>query len=207
MPANALTTTPPTSTAALPALPDRPTLELVERLNHRLEPTGGKALSISSQYAPTPEQRNALEARAMYLEGLSTEPSGDKLASAIGRLLQVLPTSRERSADPEATLRAYCAALSDMPLWATCEACMRFLKGQVSGQSLAFAPSPPELRREASNVAAPYRAERYRIGRILSAEVYEEPTEEQRAKVHAEFSSVLDELRRHMDITPAEAAA
>jgi hypothetical protein len=190
--ANALTTT--TSTTALPALASRPTLELVERLHHRLEPTGGKALSISSRYAPTTEQREALEARAIYLGGLDTPPNADKLSAAIGRLLQAMPTSRERSADAEATLRAYCAALSDMPLWATMEACMRFLKGQVEGQSPTFAPSPPELRREASSVAAPYRAEGWRIGRILSATVREEPDDAERARVLARWEEVRRSL-------------
>ena len=52
-----------------------------------------------------------------------------------------------------------------------------------------------ELRTEALRLAQPFRQERAKIRAILSADVYREPTEEEKARVHARMAEILAELR------------
>lgn len=111
------------------------------------------------------------------------------IAARVARLFLRFPSSRLTDATAEATVAAYAQDLEPFPLWAIDQAMMAAI--QKGG---AFAPSSPELRKACDQAVAETRTEAADIFAVLSAEVYHEPTAEERAKSRAKFDALISEL-------------
>ena len=68
-------------------------------------------------------------------------------------------------------MAAYVNALNDMPPWAVMLAANRFIRGQVKSANPAFPPSGAEIHLEADRELVPFRAEKMRLERMLTAVV------------------------------------
>lgn len=86
-------------------------------------------------------------------------------------LFRILPmensgeTEAEKEENATAMLAGYATATSGFPRWAIVEVRGDFLAGRVEGQSLKFAPKPPELGHELARRVSDYRAKLSRVSR------------------------------------------
>lgn len=163
----------------------------LDRLTNALEPVSRGLFSISDRLAPTGEDTAALRARmAEISDALRSSPS-DAVKTRVVKLFARYPSAAKL--DAEMTITAYVTDLQPFPIWAIDGACMAFLQGQFAGS--AFPPSCGELVAEARRAVLPYRIEGEKIRRVLTAEVYHEPTDAERAKVRAQMDALIADLR------------
>jgi hypothetical protein len=80
--------------------------------------------------------------------------------------------------------------LAKVPLWAVDAACLEVVRSGAK-----FAPSAPELILMAEGYCAPFRAEQGQIRRVLDAEVWHEPSAEEKARIQAGFAKLMADLR------------
>lgn len=192
---NHLTTTADRQTP--PTAAGRALITTIDRLHSALEAVGRRPgeFSISDQRAPRAVERQALEARLAELAGRDQPATEREIGAWLTRLFRGLAHARADVDDAKGVIETYLAVLRGVPLWALREAVLRFLAGSVPRPDSRFAPSSAELRSEALRLAAPFRAERAKIAAILHADVYREPTPEERERVHSRMKALLDELR------------
>ena len=69
----------------------------------------------------------------------------------------------------EAIVDRYALALAEHPAWAATAACLRLVRGQVTGIHPDYVPSAARVCLTATEELLPYRAERDRLQRILEA--------------------------------------
>lgn len=154
------------------------TIATIRRLTSALRPTGDpRRSSISALSAASPSERALLEARVAELDRADLPAPPNVLAKIITGLLSAFPTATGDVDDARLVVQTYLMALDGLPHYAVREAAMRYLSGRVERRDHAYAPKPPELARLARQIATPFRAERYQIGRILAAEIEERPDE------------------------------
>ena len=112
----------------------------------------------------------------------------------VSRVLLGFEQGRGRGADEEEVLVSeYIAALKDLPLAGIHGAAERFRDGTTLLPWVRrWRPSPAEFAAEAREGLIPKRALLVQIRRILEAEVYDPPTDEDRAKVQAAAAAWLN---------------
>lgn len=116
----------------------------------------------------------------------------------LSRLFLRYPSMRLPDEQLEATMAAYAADLVKYPLWAIDTACKRFIAGMEDG-SKVFVPSSAQLAIACDSALAGFRVELKKLDQVLNADVYREPSAEERAKVRAEFQKLVEELQLNMD--------
>ncbi|MBK3406273.1 hypothetical protein H0176_23620 [Methylorubrum populi] len=185
----------------LPSMRTLPTLSLAEAkisaLHGRLAPVDGQPtrFCVPRAMAATTAERHALSEVAERLRAeLAPSQRRDHVDAMVSRVLLGFEQGRGRGADEEEVLVSeYIAALKDLPLAGIHGAAERFRNGQtLLPWSRRWRPSPAEFAAEVREGLIPKRALLVQIKRILEAEVYDPPTDEDRAKVAAAAASWLN---------------
>ena len=105
-----------------------------------------KAHSLSRDLTDA-EQRELAEISSTY-SAMEAPGPGDRILRAVGRLLVTFPGQQLSEGAAKVRGDAYREALDDLPAWCVEQACRDWLRGDVAGeQNMAFAPSPPQLRK------------------------------------------------------------
>ena len=142
-------------------------------------------------------EQDQLRRRLAEISDALLHSPAQAVKTRVVKLFSRYPSARG-GMDAEVITAAYVTDLQPYPLWAIDAACIAFLRGKCSGS--AFPPSAPELVAECRAQVVALKSERHRIERILSAEIYHEPTEAERAKVRSELDALMSELRLSDDL-------
>lgn len=128
-----------------------------------------------------------MERRAEIDDGLAAADD-DTIKEKVGALRAVMASPQASVETLTIARQAFIAVLGRYPAWAVTEACTRFLDGRAGNK--VYAPTPAEIAEVCRGLIADALTERARINAILDAEVYQAPTEAERAEVarrHEEF--------------------
>lgn len=193
---NAITTRSKSS----PLVPTRAMDDLIGRLMGQMTPVSAVPglYEISDACAPSAEARGALQGRADHLASGLTAAEPEAISRCITSLGVVLPSRSTNAEAAKMELALTVEALKAFPEWAVANVCRRYLDGRLGNGR--YAPTPPELAKACRELIAPFQAEAAKIQRILNAQVYREPTEEERARVQAK----VDELKRSFTSAPGD---
>jgi len=204
-----------TTSANLPPAPaSRMFADMLAIYRNAVERTPAGLLSISDKRAPAGVDRERLESRLVEIDMANRPGPPQAIARRVARLFLRFPSSRLTDANSEATVAAYAADLSKFPLWAIDQAMMDAI---TKGGS--FAPSSPELRAMCERALSRWSMEAADIRAVLTADVYHEQTDAERAKVKEGFDALVADLglredpwllrapgkRPYSSVTPAEA--
>lgn len=148
-----------------------------------------------------------LEARARELAvsliPASADADGPKqIAACVSALLMAYPSMRMTADESRMTAKMFVKALEDQPLWAIQQACSKWMRGEIQKGNPAFPPSAPELRALAVAQAIDARTQHTKVERILSANVYRLPSQEERDRAIEWFQAVLSETTAVPDDNP-----
>lgn len=194
-----------------PTVASREVSTLVNRLYSimKSEQASHRTWAISDRLAPTAAQRAALKSRGLELVSHLKPTEGSLATNVIGalisRMLMAFPSYRANVIDADKEIAQYVESLSDTPLWALHQACRGYERGEYGG-STEFPPSAASLSAKARSLAYPFRLELEQIRRILSAQVYREPSQEERERVIARFQPLLSETIAPPDDSSPHAA-
>jgi hypothetical protein len=182
-----------------PAHQNREQALLLHTYTSRLEVHPGAAKSsISSQLAPTPEDRQRLEARRRTLSnGLAPIGNVAEAGVLIGQMFAGYATVRLTEEQAASTVAAYLDQVRHLPLWAVqtgCRACV--------ARNNPFPPSAGELRAACEKAVQPIRDEEAEIRKVLEAEVYHSRPEEERERVIAGFKALLPQIELNSSMEP-----
>lgn len=133
--------------------------------------------TIYADRAPTPTQREALEARQSRLEAAIAPPtreSGPQALRAVMVMLAGMPSQGGGDLDMELRGEAMMMAIDDLPGWAILAQARRVIRGETK-LPRKFAPTPAEFREVVSDSLAPIRAELSEIDYILHAKIIPAP--------------------------------
>ena len=154
---------------------------------------------VRSDTAATTTERQQLSAVRERLER-QLEPCRqvEHVEVVVGRLLLGFDLARGFSDDDAADLRAeYVEAVSGLSLAAIHGAASRFRAGKtLTPWKRGFRPNPGELAEEARAGMVPVRLRLLQVRRVLEAELYDPPTEADRAKVATELARLTEDLRQ-----------
>ncbi|WP_283536274.1 hypothetical protein [Methylorubrum extorquens] len=145
--------------------------------------------------AATTAERRALSDVAERLRAeLAPSQRRDHVDAMVSRVLLGFEQGRGRGAEEEEVLISeYISALKDLPLAGIHGAAERFRSGTtLLPWSRRWRPSPAEFAAEAREGLIPKRAKLVHIRQIIEAEVYEPPSDEDRAKVQAAAAAWLN---------------
>lgn len=195
-----------------PTAPGRALATLIARTYSALESEGRRPgeWSISDRSAPSAAERQALETRVAEIDGREQAATDREIGAWIVRLFDGLGHTRADVNEARRIHETYIAVLRGVPLWALREAVLGFLRGGVPGQSREFAPPTAALQAEIARLTLPFRQERAKIRAVLAADVYREPSDEEKARVHERMRQIMADLRGAGRLTggePSEAAA
>lgn len=195
-----------------PAPASRALATLVARTYSALETEGRRPgeWSLSDRVAPSAADRQAIEARALDLDARDQPATEREIGAWVARLFAGLGHAKADVDEAQRKLETYIAVLRGAPLWALREAVLGFLRGSVPGQGREFAPPTAALQAEIVRLTLPFRQERAKIRAVLAADVYREPTDEEKARVHERMRQIMADLRGAGRLTggePAEAGA
>lgn len=129
--------------------------------------------------ALTDAERSALVRDWKRLDIALTAARPEEVRPYIVGVLLAFPAAGITADVAKLRVQMYEAALSGLPMWAIRTAAERFIRGEIERDNHAFAPSPPELAREAQTALRPYRTAKWEIEKALAAEP--ERTAEERA--------------------------
>ncbi|GJE26250.1 hypothetical protein [Methylobacterium organophilum] len=115
--------------------------------------------------------------------------------TVVSRILAGFEQGRGRSDEEnEILVGEYIEALQGLPIAAIHKAAGRFRSGEtLLPWSRRWRPSPAEFAAEAREALIPLRRRLLHVRQILEAEVYEPPSEADRAKVEAEARRYLEQ--------------
>lgn len=94
-------------------------------------------------------------------------------------------------------VKAYVMVLKPFPEPVIEDVCRRHMEGRLGGR--VYAPTPAEVAHECRLAVADALAERGRIALILDAEIYQVPTEAERAEVQRRHDAFVKETARAAD--------
>jgi hypothetical protein len=191
-----LPTTTSTARQAPPTAPGRTLATLTARTYSGLESEGRRRgeWSISDRIAPSVAERQALEVRAADLDATEHPATDREIVAWVTRLFSGLGHARADVDEARCKVETYVAVLRGVPLWALREAVLGFLRGSVPGQSREFAPPTAALQAEIARLTLPFREEQAKIRAVLAADVYREPTAEEKARVHERMQRIMADL-------------
>lgn len=190
LPTKNLAGTPPTA-------PTRAQLDLLAPYKNAVELSDQGRFSISDRRMPVGEVREALDQRRAELASSLGSSDPRAVAKRIARLFARFPSSKVNDANIEATIAIYAGDLAVFPMWAIDAACISVITGQEG--SATFLPSSIELRKACQRAMYSVHDELSDLERVLDADVYHEPTPEERAKTLADFRVLVDELKLNVD--------
>lgn len=142
----------------------------------------GTKCSISAEAAPSDTDRAVLIGRREDLRAGLAGAGPDTVARIIAPLLMWYASKPLDEAERRSVIRMYQQALGNYPRWAIEQAVGAFNQGRLKG-STEFAPKPATLAQACGEIVHGFQLEQHRIRQILEAEVYREPTPEERARV------------------------
>lgn len=141
--------------------------------------------------APSEIQRASIVSLIAELEASLTAASEREIGTEFVKLLMAFPAQQLSETTARLRADAYFEALGDLPSWALRAACHRWLRGDVGDVHLAFAPSPPQLRKTATEEMLPCRAQLVRLRRLLDAQVLKERSAEDRAAMAQRIAGLV----------------
>jgi hypothetical protein len=181
------------ATSSAPPTKAEPGLDAtIRRLSGKVEVMGTKC-SISSQSAPNHTERHLLKNRRADLTQALTKAGPSAVVQIVGPLLAWYASKPMSTEEKRGVVVMYEHALEGFPRWAIEHVVQSFNRGTMAGPT-EFAPKPATLAKACSELIAPWQAEAHRIGQILEASVYHEPTEEERKRVGARFDELLGKM-------------
>lgn len=113
--------------------------------------------------------------KAMTGENLDPAECSKARLSLLGKLMMGYPViggATEQAS--EARLSFYHEAVSDIAPWALDAAIKRWVRGDIGKGNIDFAPSPGALRRLCEDELEPFKAQAWKLNRLLSAVSLEE---------------------------------
>lgn len=145
--------------------------------------------------ALTAEQREVIFCCLRELDERLAPATEREVGARFTALLLAFPAQPLSEAAAKIRAGAYFEALAGEPAWAIARAGSRWLRGEVEG-NLAFAPSPPQLRRLVEAQTLPVRHQAARLRRLLGAGVERAAAipEERRAELAARFEALVRSL-------------
>ena len=172
----------------LAPLPKSADVEIGSILNV-LDPDG----TIPATHAMKPAMRAALQARINELTALMQGSQEDEIIDDL--LAMFMNLRRPKGDENDATLRVrnYCGILADVPPFAVKKAIGNYLFGNAGDG--AFAPTAPELRKEALRYVEPFRIEKARITKALDAKPRESQSAERRDRALAHAQETIRQLQ------------
>jgi hypothetical protein len=127
----------------------------------------------------TPEERAFCDHRRASLvaliecTNLTAQQCSKARLSLLTQMLLGFPTAGGNSeAAANAKIEIYSEAVRDLPPWAINNAIKRWARGEggsVTNPNFTFAPSPADLRRICTEELEPFKAQRSKLDRLLSA--------------------------------------
>lgn len=118
-----------------------------------------------------------LDAIQKVMTGENLDPAECSKArlSLLGKLMMGYPaTGGTTEQASEARLSFYHEAVSDIAPWALDAAIKRWVRGDIGKGNIDFAPSPGALRRLCEEELEPFKAQAWRLNRLLSAVTIEQ---------------------------------
>jgi hypothetical protein len=134
----------------------------------------------------TDAERGELVRTEKRLEVVLTAGEAGEIKQYVIGMLLAFPAAGMSAQVAEARVQMYTTALLGLPMWAVRRAVERFIRGEIERETHAFAPSPPEIAKEALALLRPYRMFKWEIGKVLAADV--EPTPAEREAMRARFA-------------------
>ena len=172
---NDLATIQPKTAMGVTLKPETPAMALRRaEWRNALQERGWRQFSISSQQAPSDDERCTLRARLREL-GEALAPCRDIDAVAI-RMTRFFPKFGVAGRDPAGMVTAYTRDLVAYPIWAIEAACVQ----AVQSGKREFAPSSSVLIGHIREMLRPWQVEHAEIERLLAAEVVTAPSEQER---------------------------
>jgi len=155
---------------------------------------------ILDTHSPTLGQREALNSRLLALRASLARSTPEAIGSEVARMFLRFPATAKDQGNSKAIIAVYVDELSSFPLWAVKQGIARATLGAT------FAPSAPVIRVECYNAVNLSRLEGVRISKILNAEVYHEPSPEEKARVLAGFAEVSRQVQETADLKKSKRA-
>jgi hypothetical protein len=177
--------------AGAPTRATRSLTDLVRRLTSHAEeiPSGYRKLAISDRYAPTLHERAALEQRLGELDAALAPGNLEDVeyeVSAFRLQFGLVRQGDELESRAAVTLTARHLINAKFPTWVVAETFRRILNAEAETIPVSgFAPTLPMLVNECKAVLQKVHEEREPIRLLLQAEIYPEPTEDQKARARA----------------------
>ncbi|GJE29753.1 hypothetical protein [Methylobacterium organophilum] len=198
-----------TTTTAPRTLSLREAEAKIEAFHGSLEahPSHPTRFCVRHSQAPTIDERRQLGAVLDRLEQ-RLEPCRDNLAieALVSQFLIGFEHGKGASDLNTASLNErYVKALHGLPLGAIAAAIARYDSAKtLLPWNCSFRPNPAEFTAEVREGLIPIRTRLLRVRRVLDAEVYEPPSEADRAKVDAEMKRFIEQ-RHAFDVERAQA--
>ncbi|NEU14648.1 hypothetical protein G3T14_21425 [Methylobacterium sp. BTF04] len=179
----------------IPPSPQR-TAALTAYLHNNLETMPGnfRRYALSAAHEPSAEHRAMLMERRAEIDDGLVGADDITIRERVGALRAVMASASAGAETVAIARQAFIAVLQRYPAWAVTEACTRFLDGR-SGNKV-YAPTPAEIAEVCRTLVAEPLTERARINAILDAEVYQAPTEADRAEVARRHQAFVEETAR-----------
>jgi hypothetical protein len=179
-------------------------------LNHQVHDTirrllSGSACDQSTRYKialinmPTKEERGVLAGRQRELLSELRSHDRKEIATVISEMLASYDVARQRYKTKEElklTVSKYVQEMDGVPTWAVAIACERIRVGSAPDISHAFEPTTIQLRVFACSIAEPFAAELSSISKIMAAEKWIEPVNEEiRARVLPKLRHLAEQMK------------
>lgn len=169
---------------------EKRTAAMIGYLHNNLETIPGSfhRYALSAACEPSAEQKDLLLARRQEIDAGLDGCDELTIREHVGILRSSMATAPLGEEAMKLAKRGFILVLGKYPTWAVVEAAMRFLDGRAGNKT--YAPTAAEMAEVCRGLISQDLAERARINAILDAEVYHQPSEEDRAAIaarHAEF--------------------
>lgn len=148
--------------------------------------------------AMTKPERAIVQRRQSALNPALVHARASEIKLVVEQMLAGMGMAMMEMAEAQVLVAQFCVTLSDLPLFAIAQACLRFARGQVRAEELdlkkfprGYRPTTDQVHAIAEAIAAPRRNEFYVCRALLNAEIaLPMPTPEQRANGAATLEKV-----------------
>ncbi len=128
------------------------------------------------------------------LRALASAPDHE-IGTLVAAMFLGFPTLRMGPDEAKRTAMLYVSQLREFPAWAVKKACENILQDKVSGRSADFAPSVAVVVAECRALVKDLWTERNKLASVLDADVYHEPTADERQAVKDGFDKLIADLK------------
>jgi hypothetical protein len=144
--------------------------------------------------APTDADREAMQARLAFLDGLLAAAEKRDIAHAIADLLGAFPHAKVSPQEAKERMASYGSPLVGLPGWAIRETVSDYKAGRAARPDHTFAPSSAELRIAVMDKLTPVHLEAQKIRRVLDARVIAAPVESERARAVERWEDIRERI-------------